>query len=292
MERGSNPSTKVMVTWPRTPKLMQQHSGTSKKNVKVISSVLLGSWAGTSVILKSSGSFDVMQKQVVVVLVLVDVLALVDVLVLVDVVVVGGGAGAGCGRGGVWGIVTAPPTSPPNGWTLKKKLPWKKSSGPWKRNYFAIKKNYSTVKTWKGLIFRALEINRPRRQHASYPWHAFPSRWRSRCLDRSLWRSLWPSLCLALPTPEVSIGICLGLCVMQARICVLSVARFSFMAVQSMSWPQFVEVTVALLVFCCPRARGVYWNLFGTHRVLQGSKMLLTNYSLHEHHYLLTSYCL
>ena len=38
---------------------------------------------------------------------------------------------------------------------------------------------------------------------------------------------------------------------------------------------------MALLVFGCPHARGVYWNVFGS--VLEGSKMLLMNYSLHEH---------
>ena len=67
------------------PILMQQHSGTSKGIVKVISFVSLGSWAGRSDGSKNSGVPDAMQKQVV-----VDVL----VLVLVDVeVVLGGGAG-------------------------------------------------------------------------------------------------------------------------------------------------------------------------------------------------------
>ena len=46
------------------------------------------------------------------------------------------------------------------GWTLKKKLfcPGKNFFQiTLEKNYFAIKKNYSTVKTWKGLPFRALE---------------------------------------------------------------------------------------------------------------------------------------
>ena len=81
-----------MVTAPLTPSSMQQHSGTSKKNVTVISSVLLGSLSGGSSTRASSPRPDGVnsQKQVVLVLVLVVAVVLVDVEV---VVVLGGGAG-------------------------------------------------------------------------------------------------------------------------------------------------------------------------------------------------------
>ena len=74
-----------MLTSPETLEKMQQHSGTSKKTVKLISSVL-GSWAGRSDAKKSSAFSDSMQKQGAVVLVLVNVLVLVLVLVVVVVV--------------------------------------------------------------------------------------------------------------------------------------------------------------------------------------------------------------
>ena len=89
----------MVYTVPITSPLMQQHSGTSKGIVKVISFASLGSGAGRSDASNLSGATDAMQKQVVVdvlVLVLVDVLVLVEVVVLVDVdvvVVLGGGAG-------------------------------------------------------------------------------------------------------------------------------------------------------------------------------------------------------
>ena len=100
------PSTRVMITALAMMSFkMQQHSGTSKTNVKLISFASLGSWAGGPA--AKARSTELMQKQVVVLVVVVDVLVLVDVPVLVEVVVlvdvevvVVGGAGA-AGAGGV-----------------------------------------------------------------------------------------------------------------------------------------------------------------------------------------------